>query len=145
MTDRITGIVLLLFAFLYGWGASRIRIGFGSDPLGPKAFPYMLAITLGIIAIFIILRTDPEPKWISARSWLNLIFVFISFIAYAYLLVPLGFILATTLETGFVGQRFGAKWWLALIVGLASSLIMYVLFVYALNLPLPIGKLFGAR
>lgn len=145
MTDRITGLVLLIFAIIYGFGATRLKVGFGSDPLGPKAFPLMLAIILGLVAIAIMIRTDPNPKWITRAGWINFVIVPISFILYAYLLVPIGFILATTLETAFVSQRFGAKLLPALITGLISSLVLYALFVFALGLPLPIGKVFGAR
>ena len=145
MTDRIAGLVLLGFAALYGFGAFRLKVGFGSDALGPKAFPYMLAIVMAICAVAIIIRIDPDPTWFKARGWINIAIVTSSFILYAYLLVPIGFIAATTLETGFVSQRFGAKWLPALVTGLVSSLVMYALFVFALGLPLPIGRIFGGN
>lgn len=145
MTDRITGIVLLIFAIVYGFGASRLKVGFGSGPLGPKGFPYLLAVTLAVVAILIIIRTDPDPPWLDGRAWLNLVVVSLSFIAYAYLIVPIGFIAATALETGFVSQRFGARPWQAALTGLLGSLALYVLFVYGLGISLPIGRLFGGR
>ncbi|UCH27811.1 MAG: tripartite tricarboxylate transporter TctB family protein [Trueperaceae bacterium] len=145
MTDRIAGVILVLLALWYGFGASRLKAGFGADPLGPKVFPFMLAITLFLVALAIIFRVDPNPPWPRLGTWFNLVFVTISFIAYAYLLVPIGFIAATTLETTFVSQRFGAKAWQAIVTGLLASLGMYVLFVYALGIPLPVGRVFGGR
>ena len=145
MTDRLTGLALLVFAVIYGFGASRLRAGFGSGPLGPRGFPVMLAVALGLVAIGIIFRPDPDSELPRGRQWLGLSLVSLSFIFYAYLLVPLGFILATTLETAFVSERFGAKLWQAALAGLIASLAMYALFVYALDIPLPVGRLFGGR
>lgn len=145
MTDRIAGLVLIALALWYGLGASRLEAGFGSGPIGPKAFPLMLAIALGVIALFLLIRTDPEPMWPKRRTWGDFVLLLASFVAYAYLLAPAGFMVATTLETGFVSQRFGAKWWQALLTGLIASGALYLLFVFALGIPLPSGRWFGGR
>ena len=145
MTDRITGVVLLILAALYGFGASNLKAGFGSGVLTPKDFPLLLAASLGLIALGIIFRPDPDAELLKGRSWLNLVIVSLSFIAYAYLIVPIGFIAATTLETGFVSQRFGAKLWQAALTGLAVSVALYLIFVYGLGISLPIGRVFGGR
>lgn len=144
-SDRITGLVLLGLALLYGFGAARLKAGFGSGPLGPRGFPLLLAVCLGLVAIGIFFKNDISPERFKASSFLNLMIVSASFLAYAYLLVPVGFIAATTLETGFVSQRFGAKLWQAALTGLVASLAMYALFVYALGIPLPTGRIFGGR
>lgn len=145
MTDRVTGIVLLVLAGLYGFGASRLKAGFGSGVLTPKDFPLLLAAALALMALGIIFRPDPDATLPKGRSWLTLIIVSLSFLAYAYLIVPLGFIVATALETGFVSERFGAKLWQAALTGVVASLVMYALFVYVLGIPLPLGRLFGGR
>ncbi len=145
MTDRITGIVLLIFAIVYGFGATRLKVGFGSGIIGPKDFPIMLAIILGVIALGMMVKVDPNPTWPKPKSWLNLITIVASFIVYAYLIRILGFILSTTLSTAFLSYKFSAKWWQALIVGLSSSLVMYVIFVFGFDLGLPLGTIFGGR
>lgn len=122
-----------------------MQVGFGSGPLGPKGFPLLLAICLGLVALGIFFKNDLSPERFSGRAWLNLVVVSVSFLAYAYLLVPIGFIAATSLETGFVSQRFGAKLWQAALTGILASLAMYVLFVFALGIPLPTGRIFGGR
>ena len=145
MTDRITGVALLIFAALYGFGASNLKAGFGSGVLTPKDFPLLLAGSLGVVALGIIFKPDPDTELPKGRSWLNLIIVSLSFVAYAYLIVPIGFIAATTVETGFVSQRFGAKLWQAALTGLAVSVALYLIFVYGLGISLPIGRVFGGR
>lgn len=144
-SDRITALVLLGLAAVYGFGASSLKAGFGSGPVGPKGFPTLLAICLALVAIGIFFKNDIKEAWSAGSGWLNLVLVSLSFLAYAYLLLPIGFLLATTLETGFVAQRFGAKLWHAALTGLAASALMYLLFVYALGIPLPIGRAFGGR
>lgn len=143
MSDRITGVVLLLFALWYGFGASRLKAGFGSGPIGPKDFPIILAIFLGIIGLAILITGSSfKPRWPKGASWLDVGLVIASFVAYAYLIIPIGFIAATTIETGLVSQRFGAKWWQALLTGLIISLTLYALFVWVLGVSLPTGRLF---
>ena len=144
-SDRITGLVLLGLALVYGVGAARVKVGFGSGPLGPKGFPLLLAVCLGLVALGIFFKNDISPERFKRKSWLDLLLVSASFLAYAYLILPIGFIVATTLETSFVSQRFGAKLWQAAVTGVLASLAMYALFVYALGIPLPTGRIFGGR
>lgn len=146
MINRIAGGVLIAFALVYGLGASRLRSGFGSGPIEPKSFPLMLAIALGVTGLLVLfLRDRPAEGWPNLRGWGGIGLLLASFIAYAYLLIPIGFIAATTLETGLVSQRFGAKLWQALVTGLTVSLLLYALFVFALGIPLPVGRIFGGR
>ena len=142
MSDRVTAVLILIFAALYGLEAFRLKSNFGSDSLGPRGFPVILAILIAITGVFLFFKTEHIARWPGRNEWVNLLSTVISFIIYAYLLVPLGFIAATTLETSFLSQRFGAKIWQAVVLGIGSSLFLYVLFVYALQIPLPIGKIF---
>lgn len=145
MTDRLAGFLILLAAGWYGLEASRLKAGFLSGPVGPKVFPSILAIALGVLGIFLLIRTEPEPGWPRPRTWGKILGVALSFAAYAYLLLPIGFLAATTLETGFVSYTFGARAWRALLVGALTSAALYLLFVYALDIPLPVGRVFGGR
>ena len=145
MSDRLAGVVIVLFAALYGFEASRLKAGFGSGAISAKSFPLMLAGLLALIGIIIILTGSKfKVSWPAGRSWLDLGIVVVSFVAYAYLIVPIGFIAATTLETGLVSQRFGARPWQALATGLGVSLALYVLFVSVLGVSLPTGRVFKA-
>jgi len=64
-------------------------------------------------------------------------------VAYAYLVVPLGFILTTTLEMTLLSLLFGARWWQGLLGALAFTLAVYFLFTEALGVTLPVGRVFG--
>ncbi len=142
MSNRIIAILIIIFSFLYGLEAYRLKSGFGSDSVGPRGFPIILAILLASLGIVLVFKKDPLKNWPNLQNWFNISLALVSFVIYAYLLVPIGFIASTTLETSFLSQRFGAKIWQAVLLGLGSSLFLYFLFVYALQIPLPIGKIF---
>jgi putative tricarboxylic transport membrane protein len=144
-TDRIAGIVIIVFALLYGFEATRLKAGFGSGAIGPKDFPLFLAGLMLLMGIGLLISGSSfKASWPNQKSWLDVTLVVGSFIAYAYLIVPIGFIAATTLETGLVSHRFGAKWWQALATGFGISVALYALFVWGLGVSLPIGKVFRA-
>lgn len=145
MSDRIAGSLILLFAIWYGFEASRLKLGFLSGGLTPRQWPYALAVAMAILAIVIIIRVDPEPEWPPLSAILNIFGVAISFVIYAYFLVIIGFLAATTVETTFLSQRFGAKPLQAVYVGVGASLLLYVIFVFGLGIPLPLGRIFGGR
>ena len=169
--NRVTGALTLAFALWYGFEAFGLKSGFGSGPITPKSFPLLLAVILGLTGIAIFFspsanktlsgsaspeaspdeaQTDEAPAgesagWPTLGGWLNMVLLLVSFVAYAFLLVPIGFVAATTLETGLISQRFGAKLWQALATGLLVSLSLYALFVFGLGIPLPVGSIFGGR
>ena len=145
MSDRIAGVLILAFSVWYGLEAQTLKLGYNIAGLTGRDWPTMLAVILGLLTLYIIIRPDPEPEWPPRKSMLNIVMVALSFIIYAYILVPTGFLIATTLETGLLSNRFGATPPRAILVGLGTSLVIYILFVYALGIPLPIGRLFGGR
>jgi putative tricarboxylic transport membrane protein len=143
MTDRVAGALVLLLALGYGLEASRMQVGLLSDPLGPWPFPYIIAILLGLSALWLLLKPDPDPTWPPPRFWPVLGLVLLSLVAYAYLVVPLGFILTTTLEMTLLSLLFGARWWQGLAGALPFTLGVYFLFTEGLGVTLPVGRIFG--
>jgi putative tricarboxylic transport membrane protein len=140
MSDRLAGLVLLVLAVAYGVTASGFQSTFG-DPLGPAMFPLVLAIPLGLLSLYLIARPDPEPDWARGRILLKQALALIAFVAYAYLLEPLGFIVASVLAVAALGWLLGAKLWQSATGGLAIALVLFLLFNNLLGLPLPAGVL----
>lgn len=143
MADRILGAILLLLTIGYAYMASQLQVGFLSDPVGPKPFPYMIASLMGLSSLYLILKPDANPNWPQRSFWLPFALVLISLVVYAYLIVPLGFIITTTLEMTLLSVLFGARWWQGLGGAVAFSLVVYFLFTGGLAVPLPAGKIFG--
>ncbi len=143
LSDRIAGVLLLIFASWYGLTARSFNVNFIADPVGPKAFPFILAVFMGLSSLYLIFKPDEGPTWPPFSVWLRIILVVISFVAYAYMLVPLGFILATTLELASLSLIFRGPPLRSLMAALLFSLVMYALFAFGLELGLPTGRIFS--
>lgn len=139
-SDRLTGLVLLALAVAYGVTASGYEAMIG-DPLGPATFPLVLSIPLGLFSLYLLMRPDPEPDWARGRPLLRQGLALAAFVAYAYLLEPLGFIVTTALAVAVLGWLLGGRLWQTGAAGIAIALVLFVLFHHLLSLPLPAGVL----
>lgn len=138
-SDRVAGSLLVLLALLYGLEARSFHVGFAADPVGPRAVPYALAALVGVLGALMAARPGEEPSWPSGAVWLRLLAVLSSLFLYAWLLAPLGFVAATTLEVACLSLLFDGPPLRSLAAALALSVALYGLFDYALGLPLPTG------
>jgi putative tricarboxylic transport membrane protein len=140
VSDRLTGLALLALAVAYGVAGSGYQAMIG-DPLGPAVFPIALAIPLGLLSLYLIVRPDPEPDWPRGRALGKQALALVAFVAYAYLLEPLGFLVSTFLAVVVLGWLLGARLWQAGAAGAAIALVLFVAFDTLLGLPLPAGVL----
>jgi putative tricarboxylic transport membrane protein len=140
VSDRLTGLALLALAIAYGVVASGYQAMIG-DPLGPAVFPIVLALPLGLLSVYLILRPDREPAWPRGLAMLKQILALVTFVAYAYLLEPLGFVVSTFLAVVALGWLLGAKLPQAGAAGVGIAVVLFVLFDTLLGLPLPAGVL----
>ncbi|HEX5713493.1 MAG TPA: tripartite tricarboxylate transporter TctB family protein [Solirubrobacterales bacterium] len=140
MSDRLTGLVLLLLAVAYGVTAGGYEAMIG-DPLGPAVFPIVLAIPLGLFALYLIVRPDREPAWPRGPALGKQVLALVAFVAYAYLLEPLGFVVSTFLAVVVLGWLLGARLPEAGAAGVGIAVVLFVLFDTLLGLPLPAGVL----
>lgn len=166
----IAALAVVVAAAAIALEATTFDVAFPTDPLGPKAFPMVAAVllALGGLALVRSARADrvkadgmeadgaeagagrgvagsdggetgadgPEPG--AAR---RIALGTASFVVYAFLLAPLGFVLATTLEFAVLARLFGGPAGRGAAAGLVFALLLYALFVYGLGLPLPLGIL----
>jgi putative tricarboxylic transport membrane protein len=140
VSDRLTGLALLALALAYGLAGGGYQAVIG-DPLGPAVFPIALAIPLGLLSLYLIVRPGPEPDWPRGRALLKQVLALVAFVAYAYLLEPLGFLVSTFLAVVVLGRLLGARLWQAGAAGAAIPLVLFVAFDTLLGLPLPAGVL----
>lgn len=146
MTDRVVGALLVLLAAAYGAAALQLKVPLATDPVGPRAFPVLLALVLAALGLSLIARPGREPQWPAFRLFGKLILVVGSFLVFALLFERLGFIpLSILLATG-LGVLAGGSPLKSLAMGTATGLVMYALFRYGLDLPLePWGSMLGGR
>ncbi|MDO3721586.1 tripartite tricarboxylate transporter TctB family protein [Marinobacter sp. chi1] len=140
--DRVLGLILLVLALAYGWGAQQWPEPFGgAEEVGPETFPTLLAIVLGLSSLYLMFKPDPDAEWPLGKTAAELGLAMVILVAYAFLLEPLGFIPATTLAVGALSWRMGAKLLPAFMTGLISAVVVFVIFNYGLSLSLPAGPL----
>lgn len=143
-SDRIFGAVMIVVALGYILSATTIQVPLFPDPMGPKMFPYLIAIGVIICGIFMIVRPDPEASWPPAQAVLKLVFAAAVMIGYAFALKPLGFLIPTAVAAGILSYQLQPRPVIAALTGIGLSIGLFVLFRYALDLglqPIPKGWL----
>ncbi len=139
MSDRIFGLACLILAGFYIVAASGVETGFIVDPVGPRAFPYIIGTVLALGGIYPLVRPDPAPEWPAVGRLLEIAFAAAVMIAYALVLRQLGFVLATALASAILSWRLGARPLSAAIAGVAIAVGIYVIFHLILGLSLARG------
>ncbi len=141
MSDRVFGAVSLALALFYAWAASIIPESFAMDVIGPSSFPYGIAAIMAICGLYFLLRPDPEPLWPGAGRLFEIAAAALVFLAYALALPEVGFVIATAVASFYLTWRLGTPLLQAVVVGVATSVGLFVIFRTILGLSLATGPL----
>ncbi len=141
MSDRIFGAIGLIVAVIFIWQATIIQESFISDAVGPKTFPIIIAVILGLSSLYFLVRPDAEPVWPSLASFLEIVMAVIVLVAYAELLSVLGFAICTAVAAAYLSWRLGSPVIQALAAGVLTSAGLFVIFRLVLGLSLARGPL----
>lgn len=139
-SDRVAGAILLALAIWYWVEAGSYAVRFG-DPAGPSFFPRMIAVPMGLFALFLILRPDPDPVWFRRSQILGQAAMLAVLFGYPVAIEPLGFPLSTLVATTLLGRIMGSTWLQAVLLGLGVGFGLFFLFDAGFGLPLPAGPL----
>jgi putative tricarboxylic transport membrane protein len=142
LTDRIAGAILLALAIWYWREAAEYRVMFG-DPAGPSLFPRVVAVPMGLFALIILLRPDPNPEWPGLPAALRQLAALVVLFGFPLLIKPLGFPAATFLAVVPLGLILGGSLLQTVLSGLGLAAGLFWLFDRVFGLPLPPGPLFG--
>lgn len=141
MSDRIFGGIGLALAIFYAWATLQIEESFLSDAVGPKTFPLAIAFILGLSSVVIMLRPDKEPIWPSLGRLTEIFAAIVVMVLYAEFLPEAGFVIATALAATYLTWRLGTSAVQSVIVGIGTSVGIYVIFHLILGLSLAKGPL----
>lgn len=149
MVDRILGLLCLSLAVAMAWAAHGYAAEISYEPVGPRAFPTLLAAVLGLAGLWLALRpartAAPAAGAASGGDHgglaLPLVLTVGAMLAYALLFQWLGFVLATALMTLPVGRSFGGRPLPLLATGLGLGLGLFFLFDKLFDVILPTGVL----
>jgi putative tricarboxylic transport membrane protein len=141
MSDRVFGAIGLALAVLFAWQAYVIEESFLTDTVGPKMFPYIIAVVMGLSALYFLIKPDPAPHWPNAGRLAEIGFAVLVMIAYAELLPVAGFVIATAVAASYLTWRLGSRPFESLLIGAGTSVGIYVIFRLVLGLSLARGPL----
>ncbi|MCO6055171.1 tripartite tricarboxylate transporter TctB family protein [Pseudomonas sp. MOB-449] len=142
MYVRLFAAVWLLVCALLAVVAWGFQAPFSYDPVGPRAYPLLLLCLMATAALWLIYKpgdADDLPiSWPLARK---VILCVLALFAYALLFEPLGFVVSTSLVGFGLGLLFKGRPLPSLLSGVLMGVLLYGLFDYLLDVPLPLGLL----
>ena len=155
--DRTIALFMLLVCMVYGYSAwfimdPNIAPFMARNPVWPSSFPKMLAVGGAFFAILVLIaphrpKDDPDIDLsrMSEYKYGQAIALLALMVAYALLLVPLGFLASTFLFLMLGSLALGERRWISMILasGIASFGIWYlvqeVLGIFLRPLPAMLG------
>jgi putative tricarboxylic transport membrane protein len=141
MNDRILGAACVVLAAAMAWAAQDYAAPISYEPVGPRAFPLLLATLLAIGGGWLVVKPGAHASGLGLGHLKTLGVAAIAVFAYALLFELLGFTLATAAMAIPVGMAFGGSWKRSLVAGICLGVALYVLFDKLLDVVLPTGVL----
>ena len=136
MSDRIFGITIIVVALIFIISATQVQLGFVTEPVGPRLFPFIVGGVMILCGITVVLRPDDNPIWPKLGIFAKLLLAVVVLVIYAYLLRPLGFIVPTAIASAVISYQIQSRVYYAIFTGIILSVGLFLIFKYALGLGL---------
>ena len=141
MNNRILGVGALSLAAFMLWFGYGIQAPVAYEPLGPAAFPTVVALIMALCGFRLVLKGGGQAESLPSGALGRILAVVLVLVCYALTFEPLGFIPATALMVCLVGRLFGGSWMRTLAAGAVGSILLFLLFDRGLDVVLPLGIL----
>ncbi len=141
MSDRVFGGIGIALAIFYIWAATLIQESFISDAVGPKTFPIIIGLVLGLSSLYCLVKPDPSPEWPQLGTLAEIGLAVLVLLAYAIALPEIGFVIATAVASTYLTWRLGTKPLQSVVAGVLTSAGIFVIFRLILGLSLARGPL----
>ncbi|WP_417210345.1 tripartite tricarboxylate transporter TctB family protein [Antarctobacter sp.] len=143
MIGRIFGAAIFVIAALYLNSALTYEASFGG-PLGPKAFPLMLAIPALFGSASLVVFPGTSEVFAERDRRMSQLGAVVCLFAFVFLLERLGFLISTAGMVIALALLMQARPVAACIIGAIASPALWLLFDQLLDLPLPaLGEWIG--
>lgn len=139
--DRVIGAVLALLGVAVALEATTFDVAFMTDPVGPKALPLLVAGTLLVAGLAAVARPREGLTLPDRPTVVRMAGAVAALLIYAAALPWLGFFLSTTLVVTALALLYRGPTTGSVAAAAALSGALWLLFVRALSLPLPVGDL----
>ncbi|HYD63502.1 MAG TPA: tripartite tricarboxylate transporter TctB family protein [Noviherbaspirillum sp.] len=141
MSDRILGCLAIAGAAAMAAAAWGYAAPVEYEPVGPRAFPLLLALVMASCGAWLALRPAQHADWPQGNRLGRITICAGAIVVYALLFQLLGFILATVLMALPAGRVFGGTWRQCIAGGIGLGIVLYLMFDKVLDVVLPLGIL----
>lgn len=150
MADRMLGLVCLILSLGMAWMARGYEAPIAYEPVGPAAFPLLLAAMMGALSLWLMLRpgarrttadTPHEASGLWGPASPKVLKLAAVMAAYAAVFQWLGFVLATAAMTVGVSRIFGGTWRQSVVTGAGLGVALFLIFDRLFDVILPAGWL----
>jgi putative tricarboxylic transport membrane protein len=143
--DLIAGGILWVIAAIIWWQSTTWPAA--ADVAGnPVVLPRIIAGIMVVVALALILRRRPDPEEVEGGGRhrpRDTALAVGATVALALLLDPLGLIAAGILYVLVLQRLVGAPWRIAVPFAVATPIAIWLVFVTALHVPLPVGEIWS--
>lgn len=150
--DMVTGIVGLLTCIFFFIMTQQVRQPANLLEPGPRLLPYVAIFLIGISSIALIVkgykeREIAEKPYFPKDGVIKVTKSFLMLVIYAVAMTYLGFVITTPFATAaFIYDLKGnseVKPVSTVIISVVVTAVLYAMFVFAFQIKLPAGVLFG--
>jgi putative tricarboxylic transport membrane protein len=146
--DQVSSTVWFILGLAVCLGSLQYKLGTPASP-GTGFMPFLAGAAIcffsGIGLIHSTLRRRQGEGWtpvLQGVFWKNALIILISLLGYALLLVPLGFVIITTLFIAFLLRAIAPQRWSVVIAcSILTAAMSYLIFEIWLKAQLPKGPL----
>ena len=121
---------------LLAWG---FEAPFAYDPVGPRAYPLLLLSLMAAGSLWLLFKPGLLEQRLNKTAAMRAVLCVLALLAYALLFEVLGFVIATSLATFALGLLFAGRLLPCAISAVLMGVLLYALFDYLLDVPLPLG------
>jgi len=154
--EMIEALFFLFLGLFYFFSGLQYSMGRATAP-GLGLFPRLVAVALLLCAFAMLVESflhsrkpkDEEIKRVKRHPWHRFLrspgfLVVICVVGYLLLLQVFGYLIMTTVLIIFLGFIMGGGGWVSrLVLAIASSTLTYWLFRTVMQVPLPLGSIWG--
>ena len=141
MSDRILGAACVATSVAMAWAARDYAAPISYEPVGPSAFPLLLAGLMAAGGLWLVLKPTLRGGVFHGVPLRHTAVCALAVLVYALLFELLGFALATTVMAVPIGLAFGGSLKQSLLGGAGLGLALFFLFDKVLDVTLPTGLL----
>ena len=150
--DMVTGIVGLLTCIFFFIMTQQVRQPANLLEPGPRLLPYVAIFLIGISSIALIVKSYKEREiaekpYFPKGGVIKVTKSFLMLVIYAVAMTYLGFVITTPFATAaFIYDLKGnseVKPVSTVIISVVVTAVLYAMFVFAFQIKLPAGVLFG--